>query len=119
MILFSLLVVLGLAVSFFGPWWSIGLVSFILCYQLGKTAGSAFGLSALAAIFVWGGASWVKHAQAEAPITDKMAGLFQSSIPALQGLPSLGVVLLFVVLLGGLLGGLSGLAGFQVKQLFK
>lgn len=119
MLLFSLLVILGFALSFFGPWWSIALVSFVLCYQLAKNAKSAFGLSALAGILVWGGASWVKHLQAEAPITDKMAQMFQSSISALQGLPSMGVVLVFVVLIAGLIGGLSGLAGFQVKQLFK
>lgn len=119
MVLFILLFVLGAALSFFGPWWSVAVVSFILCYQLAKNSKSAFGLSALAAILVWGGVSVVKHTQAEAPITDKMAGLFQSSISALQGVPSMGVVLIFVTLIAGLIGGFGGLAGFQVKQLFK
>ena len=117
--LFSILLILGAALSFFGPWWSIAPVSFVACYQLAGSGKMAFGLSALSGILLWSGVSLLRHAQAEAPITEKMAGLFQSSISALQGIPSLGVVLLFVVIVSGLVGGFSGLAGYQVKQLFK
>ncbi len=114
-----ILIVLGAVLSFFGPWWSIAVVSFVACYQLATSGKMAFGWSAFSGIFIWSGFSLLRHIQAEAPITQKMAGLFQYSISALQGVPSLGVVLLFVVLVSGIVGGFSGLAGYQVKQLFK
>lgn len=117
--LFLTLLVLGLILSIFGPWWSIALISFAVCYQMAPSSKSAFGLSSLAGIGIWVGGSLVGHLRAEAPITDKMAGLFQSSISALNNLPNLAVILLFVVIVSGLIGGLSGLAGYQVKQLFK
>lgn len=117
--LFVRIILIGAFLSWVGPWWSVAVAGFAGCYLLGKTGGASFLWSGLAAVVLWLGYGIWLHASAEAPISEKVAGIFQASVPALQAIPGVGLVFLFMGLISFLVGGLGGLAGFQLKQLFK
>lgn len=117
--LFVRIILIGAFLSWFGPWWSVAIAGFASCYLIGKTGGTSFVWSGLAAATLWLGYGIWLHIGAEAPISAKVAGIFQASVPALQAIPGVGLVFVFMALISFLVGGFSGLAGFQLKQLFK
>src|SRR5690606_20801329 len=76
---YILLLLLGSAASYFGPWWAMAPVCFIVCAAVRPPAGVAFRISALAGITLWVGYSLFLYRDDPAGLSGKVAGLF---IPA-------------------------------------
>lgn len=91
------------------PWWSIALVAFGVCFWRSVRGGQAFLCGLLGVALVWLIYALAIHLRTEGVFTGRMGLLlFKSESAALP--------LLVTVILGGLVGGLSGLTGFLVRR---
>ena len=114
--LYLLILLVGAIASYFGPWWVIAPVCFVLCWLVSQKAAHAFWVSALAGLTLWLGYATYLHVVSEVDLVDKVAGIFTAGIPALSGVPSVAVVFVIMALVVTLVSGFSGLAGLKVKQ---
>jgi hypothetical protein len=117
--LYILIIIIGGIASFFGPWWVVAPVCFALCWWKAKTAKSAFGVSALAAVTLWVGYSLYLNTVSEVNMSDKIAGIFTGGAASLESIPKIGIIITIVTLVSGLSGGFAGMAGVQVRNFFK
>ncbi len=111
MIQLILIAILGLLAQLILPWWSLALVAFLVCLWRSQSAGQAFLYGFVGIAVVWLGYALLIYAQTGGDFTGRMGELlFKVNNAALP--------MLATALLGGLIGGLSGLSGFFVRQLF-
>ncbi|GAB3923795.1 hypothetical protein [Larkinella terrae] len=111
MLPFLVIAVLSAVAQFFLPWWSIALVAFGVCFWRSRTGWRAFGNGFLGIAVVWFVYALIIHLQTGGILTGRMAELlFKTKTPVL--------LLLITPLIGGLVGGLAGLAGRQVRAVF-
>ncbi len=101
--LFSLLAQLWL------PWWSIVVVAFGVCAWRSAGAGQAFGSGFAGVALVWLLYALLIHVRTNGIFTGRMSELlFKANLPV--------VLVLITAGLGGLVGGVAGLAGHFVRQ---
>jgi len=110
--LLALILLLSVAAQFFLPWWIVGLISFGACWWHSESGGRAF-LVGFAGI----GLSWLLyalliHLQTGGILTSRMSQLIVRQDGSV-------FILALTTLVGGLVGGVSGLAGHQVRQVFR
>ncbi len=109
MIQLILIVVLGLLAQLVLPWWSVAIVTFLVCLWRSQSAGQAFTYSFYGVALVWLGYALFIYAQAGGDFIGRMGELLfkvnNASLPTLA-----------TAILGGLVGGLSGLSGFYIRQ---
>ena len=91
------------------PWWSLAVVAFLICFWRSPSAGKAFLYGFTGVALVWLGYAVFIHIHTSGIFTVRMSELL---------LKTNNSVLLTIVtaVLGGLVGGLAGLAGFFVRQ---
>ena len=111
MLPFLLIVLLSAVAQLFLPWWCIALVAFGVCFWRSKTGWRAFGAGFSGIAVVWFVYALLIHLQTDGILTGRMAELFfKTKTPVF--------LLLMTPLVGGLTGGLAGLAGRQVRAVF-
>jgi len=104
-----LIALLSLLAQLFLPWWSVALVAFAFCFGRPMTSGRAFLSSFLGVGLVWLVYASLQHIQSGNILTSRMSEVMK--------LPASPVYLLMITpLLGGLVAGFSGLAGYWVRQ---
>jgi len=109
MIQIVLIMLLSALAQFVLPWWSIAIVAFGVCFWRSTRGGQAFLSGFLGIAAVWLLYALLIHLRTEGVFTGRMGLLlFKSESAALP--------LLVTVILGGLVGGLSGLTGFLIRR---
>ncbi|ARK09540.1 hypothetical protein [Fibrivirga algicola] len=104
-----LIALLSLLAQLILPWWSIALVAFAFCFGRPMSGGRAFLASFLGVGLVWLGYALLQHVQSGGILTSRMSEVMK--------LPASPVYLLVLTpVLGGLVAGFSGLAGYWVRQ---
>ncbi|MGA0556126.1 hypothetical protein ACO2Q8_05710 [Larkinella sp. VNQ87] len=111
MLPFLLIAGLSAVAQLFLPWWSIALVAFAVCFWRSRTGWRAFGNGFLGIAVIWLLYALAIHLQTDGILTGRMATLFFQK-------PLSGLLLVITPLIGGLVGGLAGLAGQQVRAVF-
>ena len=109
MIQILLIALLSLLFQLVLPWWSLALAAFLVCFWRGQSAGRSFLYGFLGVALVWLGYALLIHTRTEGIFTGRMGELLFKSPNAL--LP-----ILVTTVLGGLVGGLSGMTGFLFRQ---
>lgn len=117
--LYLLILLIGGFLSYFGPWWIIAPVCFMLCWWLAQKPVQAFWISALAGMTLWLGYSVYLHLVTGSSLADKVAGVFTTGVPLLAGIPGIVIVLLVAALVITPIAGFSGLAGMQIKRIIR
>ena len=111
MIQLLLIAILGLLAQLILPWWSLALVAFLVCLWRSQSASQAFLYGFLGVALVWLGYALLIYLRTGGDFTGRMGELlFKVNNAALP--------MLATALLGGLVGGLSGLSGFFIRQAF-
>ena len=95
----------------FLPWWSIGIIPFLLGYALCRRGSTAFWASFLGIFLLWGVHALLIHLTTQGILSDKMAEVFF--------LPNGLTLVLVTAIFGAIPAGLSGLAGYYLKRLRK
>ena len=109
MIPILLIALLSLLAQLVLPWWSIALVAFAFCFGRPPGGGRAFLYSFLGVGLVWLGYVLWQHVQSGGVLTSRMSEVMK--------LPATPIYMLLITpLLGGLVAGFSGLAGYWVRQ---
>ncbi|MFC3197345.1 hypothetical protein ACFOET_06950 [Parapedobacter deserti] len=117
--LYLLIILFGGLLSYFGPWWAMAPVCFVLCWWRSEMARQAFWVSALAGVTLWLGYSVYLHAVSGVDLVHRVSGIFTAGVPALANLPGVVPVFSIVALLAALISGFSGLAGLRIKQFIR
>jgi predicted lysophospholipase L1 biosynthesis ABC-type transport system permease subunit len=109
--LFFIILIASLIISFVLPWWIIALVSFLAAFWIARGTAHAFW-SAFAAIFiVWAVVALFKSVPNNHILATRVSHLFF--------LPHWSLLLLITSLIGGLVAGMSALSGVMVRRVFK
>lgn len=109
MIQIVLIAIVGLLVQLVLPWWSLAIVAFAVCFWRGSGAGRAFWYGFAGVALVWISYVLLVHLRTDGIFTGRMGQLlFKADAPAL--------LMLATAVLGGLVGGLAGMAGYFVRQ---
>lgn len=101
------------------PWWSLAIVAFAVCFWRGPASRGPASRSSKPALAFWYGFAGVAlvwlayalliHVRTDSIFTGRMSQLlFKADAPAL--------LMLATAVLGGLVGGLAGLAGYFVRR---
>lgn len=109
MIQILIIAVLSLLAQLVLPWWSLAVVAFLVCLWQGQSAGRSFLYGFLGVAIVWLGYALLIHTRTEGIFTGRMGELLFKSRNAV-------IPMLVTALLGGLVGGLAGMAGFLTRQ---
>ena len=106
--LFLFILLFSLLAQFFLPWWSIAVICFAMAFWKAHRGGQAFFSGFTAIAVTWLGAALFWHVVTDGILSTRVAAMFSLNSPWL--------LLAVTVLLGGIVGGLSALSGFLVRQ---
>lgn len=112
MIPILLIALLSLLAQLVLPWWSIALVAFAFCFGRPPGSGRAFLYSFLGVGLVWLGYALMQHVQSGGILTSRMSEVLK--LP-----PSPVFLLILTPVLGGLIAGFAGMAGYWVRRVIK
>ncbi len=90
------------------PWWGLVVTSFLIATIIPQLPTKAFGSGFLGMLLAWGILAWWIDFQNASLLAKQVASIFP-----LQG--SAAALLMITAVLGGLLGGLAGLAGSYIR----
>lgn len=107
-----IIAVLSAIAQFFLPWWVVAPIAFAVCFWQSETAGKAFLVGTASVTLVWAAYAGFLNFQNQGLLATRMGELLFRS----PGNP--GILLTLTPLIGGLVGGVAGLAGFYVRQAF-
>jgi hypothetical protein len=109
--LFLLILITSLILQFFLPWWIVALVAFGFSFWKAQSAGQAFGSGFLAIFLLWVVMSLIQSIPNENLLANRVAEML--TLPA----SSFGwlIILLVTGVVGGLVAGVSALAGFYSR----
>ena len=103
------IMILGYILQFVTPWWGIALASMLISFTLNKNYWISFLVGFIAVFLLWGGLALIKDMANESLLSAQVGDL-------LQGLPGIALILLTGII-GGLVGGLSGMVGYSAREL--
>ncbi|MEM9917865.1 MAG: hypothetical protein AAF990_07205 [Bacteroidota bacterium] len=106
---FVAIIIGGYFVHQYLPWWSIAVVSAIVCAWMGQSGWKNFLLGFFGAALLWGIIAVM--------IDQANSGLLSAKMGQLLGGLSGGLMILVTAIIGGLAGGLGGLTGGFAAQL--
>lgn len=101
------IILLGLLVHQFTPWWSIVLVTALVGGIFNEHAGRSFLFGFIGVSLLWGIAAFQIDLANESILSTRMAEIFG------------GNMIIITALFGGLLGGMGALTGTLGLRLFK
>ena len=108
---FIIIFILTAIFQLFAPWWVVALIPFLVNAWRPSGAVFAFVVSFAAIATLWFSYGLYLHINSEGSMSNRIAEIFS--------LPS-GILLLVVTtIVGGLVGGVAGLSGYFVQQLFE
>ena len=98
-----LIALLSAAAEYFFPWWTIAIVSFLVCLVMAITPGKALLAGSLGIAIFWIIAILLKDIPNDHILSHRMAALFH--------LPDYPLFIIVTVFIGALTGGLAGWSG--------
>lgn len=112
--LFILILLISLVAQFFLPWWVIAPISFILAIRLGQNGKKSFwnGFSAL--FILWICMALLRTLPNENLLANRVGQMLTLSESGFNWV----ILVIITGIIGGLVAGVSALAGFQFKQAF-
>jgi len=108
---FFIIAILSAILQIFAPWWVIAIVPFVVLFWRPAASSGAFWTGFGGIAMPWLLYGYYQHFISDGAMSDRVAKIFM--------LPN-GILLLLVTsLIGGLVGGFSGLAGHWARQIFR
>lgn len=108
-IAFIILIVLGIIVHLFLPWWSIAIVAFLVGLGFIESTSRALIIGFLSVFILWGAKALISSYQNDFVLVNRMAEL----LPFKNGI----LTILVTAILGGLIGMLSTASGYFLQTI--
>ena len=102
-----LIAILSAVAEYFMPWWMMAVVTFIIAVFIGQKPGRSFLMGFSGIALFWLLAALLHDVPNDHILSTRMAALFH--------LPNYGLFIVVSVFIGGLIGGLSALAGALIR----
>ncbi|AWV97736.1 hypothetical protein [Arcticibacterium luteifluviistationis] len=115
--IYLIILIIGAILSVFGPWWIVAPLAFIVCRWKAKSSKQAFGQSTLALITLWIGYMTYIYLNSDVNLVNKMMGVLTSSAAGFGTSVNLIAIMAVTTILAIIVGGLGGLAGFNLKKI--
>lgn len=106
-----LTILVGGAIELFLPWWTIAIAAFIVAIPLSQKGAGAFWSGFAGVALLWGGYALFIGINTNFVLSAKIAELMKVGSPL--------ILVLLTAILGGLVGGLSSLTGYFLKDLWR
>jgi hypothetical protein len=116
---YIIILIVSAIAQFFLPWWVIAPISFAFCAWKSESAKGAYAAAAGAAATVWTAYTTYINMATDSIMASKIAALFTFGVGFLEKLPTAGYLGFVAILLASTVAGLSGVAGYQFRQLFR
>lgn len=113
--IFLLILIICLVLQFFLPWWIIALIAFGLAFWKANRAGQAFASGFGAIFLLWVIMGLVHSIPNENLLANRVGEMLLLPLNSLNWI----IVLLATGLIGGLVAGVSALAGFYTAAIFR
>ena len=110
MFLYILIFALSAVAQYLGSWWLMPIVCFVLCFWKSETARQSFIIAFLAVASLWLGYALFLHNATGGVMTQKITNLF------IAGVPYNALLFAITAVIGGLVAGFAGLAGFYGRK---
>lgn len=106
---FLLILLISAVFQFFAPWWVIAIVPFVISLWRPTSSPDSFWIGFLAIALLWLGYGFYLHFVSGGAMSDRIAEIFSLKK---------GILLLIVSsIVGGLVGGMSGLSGYLTRKM--
>ncbi|MEO5675711.1 MAG: hypothetical protein ABIQ74_13795, partial [Chitinophagales bacterium] len=109
MLLFFLIALLSFLLQLILPWWSMMIAAFVISFFFGKKSSYVFFAGFFGCAVVWLLMEMYVHLS--------RGDLMTGRIAALLTLPGTAILYATTLLIAGVAGGISGLAGFYLRQI--
>ena len=106
-----LTVIVSFAAGLYLPFWSVGLVAFLVSVFIYQKPGMAYLMGFSSIFLLWGALVWWIDAQNDSILSQRMASLFP-----LGG--SSALIILITAIVGAIVGGLSALSGSFLRRYY-
>ena len=106
-----LTVIVSFAAGMYLPFWSAGLVAFLVSVFIYQKPGMAYLMGFASIFLLWGALVWWIDAQNDSILSQRMASLFP-----LGG--SSALIILITAVVGAIVGGLSALSGSFLRRYY-
>ncbi|MCU0325488.1 MAG: hypothetical protein MUF45_09595 [Spirosomaceae bacterium] len=116
---YIIILIISAVAQYFLPWWVIAPISFIFCAWKSESAKGAYAAAAGAIASVWTAYTIYLNSTTDSIMANKIAALFTFGSSFLEKLPTAGYLGFVAILLASTVAGLSGVAGYNFRQLFK
>ncbi len=94
-----------------GPWWMIAPFAAVICFLVRSRPLLAFSQGLIAGFLLWGGLAFFQDRANDHILSSQIGALFQGLSPF--------VVVLMTGVIGGLSGGFGALTGAYLRELFQ
>lgn len=105
-----IIAVLSALAQLFLPWWIVAPIAFAVCFWQSTTAGKAFLEGTASVTLVWAAYIAYLNIQNQGVLASRMGEVL------LKMPNNPGILLTASPIVGGLVGGVAGLAGYYVRQ---
>ncbi|PLK42348.1 hypothetical protein [Emticicia sp. TH156] len=116
---YILILVISAIAQMFLPWWVIAPIAFIVGMFKTSSGKGAWLAGAAAIATLWIAYAAYLNITHEGLMLDRIGNLFADNLKFLNSIPFSVSFFLIMALIGGLVGGFSALAGYQLRQLIK
>ncbi|MGR3811695.1 hypothetical protein [Jiulongibacter sp. NS-SX5] len=117
--IYIIVIVFGAVLSILGPWWIAAPLAWIASRWKASTAKQAMLQSAAALITLWLGMAILSHSGSAVNMPEMISGVLTSTPKGLGETENMLLVFGLTTLLAGIIGLLSGLAGYRMKAFSK
>jgi hypothetical protein len=108
--LYTLILIISAVAQYFGPWWTMPVVCFALCFWKSDTAKGAYAVAFAAIGTLWVGYALFLDNATKGVITQKITSLF------LQNAPYKSLLFTATSLIGSTVAGFAGMAGYYCRK---
>ena len=116
---YIIILIISAIAQYFLPWWIIAPISFGIAAWKSATARGAYISAAAAVASLWIGYAIFLNITNDGIMIQKIGGLFSENLKFLKKLPVTPTFFTIMTIIGSQVAGLSAIAGYHFRQLFK
>lgn len=116
---YIIILIVSAIAQYFLPWWIIAPISFAIAAWRSESGKGAYLAAAGAIATLWIGYAAYLNMTSGGIMLEKIGALFAESLKFLKNMPLTITFFVIMTIIGSQVAGLSAMAGYHFRQLFK